>query len=185
MLHLEPGLAPHYEFQPIAPLCYQTVSVDLTGIDDATKAGILAFDAIEALTKEASFSYSLVRVELTGRTRLGPERHARFEELREQQHSERWSIERVNDQTRPEVDLEVLARDPSPPGAVARMLLSLDSPAIAAPLLERTRAEIASIQASSAYSPIRDIDAPDERQILEQSAWKLLEILLAQQEVTS
>jgi hypothetical protein len=164
-------------------LCYQRVTIDLTGAVNATDAGDLIFATLNNLAQEPGIRYRLFRVDLIGRTKLGLERHARFDEVRLQQHTDAWSIESLTDRTRPEVDLHAISNDSSPPGVIARLLQSLDTPELSGPLLASAGMQIETIHAGSTYNRIRDIDPPNERELLESTAWELLEALLAQREV--
>jgi DNA repair exonuclease SbcCD nuclease subunit len=180
-LEIEPGESARFTFQSIAPLRYANISIDLSGVADANEAGTRIFDKLRADAESINTRYTLYRIGLTGRTSLGPERHGKFNDIRAQ-HTDRWSIEQLLDLTRPEIDLDALALESSPPGAIARLLRSLQLPEHENNLTERAREEVASLRNTAHYANLAELEPPNSRDLVEQAAWSLLEALFADQE---
>jgi len=92
-------------------------------------------------------------------------------------------VQRLYDHTRAAVDLEVLARESSPLGHVAAQLLELQ--AGGAEALVRRAGE--GLEGLGNWRLDEDdlLELPPAREVLEQSAWRLLDVLLAQREELS
>jgi len=88
-------------------------------------------------------------------------------------------VERVTDATRPAIDLEDLAREPTAPGHVARQLLALgagQAEAVVAAAHER----IATVTAGGWRVDDELHPLPTDEQLVERAAWRVLETLLEQ-----
>ena len=92
-------------------------------------------------------------------------------------------VQRVYDHTRAAVDLEVLARESSPLGHVATQLLALQ--AGGAEALVRRAEEGLDGLGDWRLDDEDLLELPPARQVLEQGAWRLLDVLLAQREELS
>ena len=188
-LDIEPDRPAQFTFRPIARLRYQRLSIDVTGALDARSAGLRIFDSaeknlldLESELGESLPDHILYRVHLTGRVSFA-RRTADFDAIREQTGG-RWSIDQLTNGTRPEVDLEELAKQSSPPGAIARLIKSLDEPGAPASLLSRARSELERSNDNARFARIQDESVPDGRTLLENTAWELLDALLEQRETS-
>ncbi len=126
------------EHLPIAPLRWESLEVDLEGIGESFQArerllaAVMGLDERMASLRSAPNAVGL-SVVLTGRTNLG---NAALDQLSPEDRSEtctgkagtRYFIESVHPDTRPEIDLEELARRRDPVGLLAARLLWLDRP---------------------------------------------------------
>ena len=129
---------------PLSPLRWEAVDVDLDGIGGATEAKdrvLVALSVFDDQITDSPVGPGLpaapdavgVHVTLSGRTRFGAAALAEISRERQQvipigNAHRQYFIERVSADTRPEIDLEELARQPTPPGLLAKRLLWLDEP---------------------------------------------------------
>ena len=129
---------------PLAPLRWESLDVNLEGIGEPAEAKERIITALQDIdrhiTKPSDSEYPAfapdavgVHIILTGRTRFTT---AVLDELSREQGEIvpvgpgncEYFIERLSAATRPEIDLEALARQPTPPGLLAKRLLWLDEP---------------------------------------------------------
>ena len=136
MLTVAGGRIAGLEHLPLAPLRWETLDVDLEGIGDPFEtrerllAAVTELDARLVSLRSAPGAVGL-SVALTGRTRFG---NAALDQLSREDRKEthtgaagtRYFIESVHPDTRPEVDLEELAKRQDPVGLLAARLLWLD-----------------------------------------------------------
>ena len=128
---------------PLAPLRWEPVDVDLNDIGEPAEAKGRILTALQDLDRQitgASNSQDLdfapdavgVHITLRGRTRFGTVVLNEFSGTQEDvipgNDNRCYFIERVSAATRPEIDLEELAKQPTPPGLLAKRLLWLDEP---------------------------------------------------------
>ena len=98
------------------------------------------------------------------------------------------TIERVEIEATPPIDLHAHGRRDDPPGALARLILALEQSeptAEAQALIERTRRELQATASKRDYLPLRDtngptVDEPTARHYLHREAHQLLNELLSQ-----
>ena len=130
---------------PLAPLRREAVEVDLEGIGEPAEAKervltrLLNLDrditaASAALELPAAPDAVGVSITFNGRTRFGAAVHDEFAGSRDEiiypgSSNRAYFIERVAVETRPEIDLDELAAQPTPAGLLAQRLLWLDEPA--------------------------------------------------------
>ena len=182
------------EHLPLAPLRWEPLDVDVEGIGDPFQARerllaeVIDLDGRLASLATAPGAVGL-SVSLTGRTSFG---NAALDELspedRDETHSgkagTRYFIESVHSDTRPEIDLEELAKRRDPVGLLAGRLLVLERPE-GDP--ERDRLVAAARQALRdqwAQSVWRDLaavdDAPEPVPWLRRAGYRALDHLLGQ-----
>ena len=139
MITVREGRIADVEHLPLAPLRWEALDVDLEGIGDPLQvrerllAAVTDLDARIASLPSPPNAVGL-SVALTGRTGFG---HAALGQLSPEDRAEtrtgsagtRYFIESVDLATRPEIDLEDLARRQDPVGLLAARLLWLDRPA--------------------------------------------------------
>lgn len=129
---------------PLAPLRWESVDVDLDGIGEPEEARERVLSALLELdrqirefpdTQDLVVAPDAVGVHITlrGRTRFGTAVYDGFSGTRGEvvytgSDNRCYFIERVSADTRPEIDLEELAKQPTPPGLLAKRLLWLDKP---------------------------------------------------------
>jgi DNA repair exonuclease SbcCD nuclease subunit len=182
---------------PLSTMRYETVRVDLTGVEAEDAAQQLIVQAVRSALNEAIASRGPLeclscRVVLTGRTRL----HRQLPDLiRNAQDSLGFTIagvtgvvEQVAYETRPEIDLAAFARRNDPPGEVARLIQSFEgdaSPPDYRELLNATVAHLHDVHHSRPFSDVATDAEPDQsraRRYLLDEAWSLLDTLVAQKE---
>ena len=185
------------EHLPLAPLRWEPLEVDATGLEhpDDLHGRLLA--ALEAchhrLALEGAAAAAVgCRLRITGRTGLGAELEARMRatalrEFHYEQDGTSYFIEAVRLRTQPAIDLEQLARGADPLGLVARRLLLLQRPAgdtERADLIRRARPALEQTAAQPTYWGANPAPLDDERvaTILEEAARRALDALEAQRD---
>jgi DNA repair exonuclease SbcCD nuclease subunit len=183
---------------PLAPLRRESVDVDLEGIGEPAEARERVLAALRELDRqimETSVSLNLVaapdavgvHITLCGRTRFTTAVLDEFSGTREDviytgTDNRCYFIERISADTRPEINLEELARQPTPPGLLAKRLLWLNEPegdpqrdALVAKARQRLRGQ--------GQKPVwngLDADEPDPVEWLRKAGLRALDQLLAQ-----
>ncbi len=180
----------------LATLRWETVEVDLSGVGDAEEAQDRAVAAAreagqEIAAGEENLEHLLLTVRLRGRTAAHRSLPLRVRELEDEQPLVSTTagvevrIAQVRLETRPPVDLEILARSDDPPGIVAALLLDLGEgrEQRARELLERTAQRIQEVRERRHYLPVAaegELEPATSRDRVEAAAWSLLDALLAQ-----
>jgi DNA repair protein SbcD/Mre11 len=136
LVEVAPDRAPSFEHLPLSRVRYDTVPVDVDGLNDfdavRARVGSTLQDRLARVVEEGIGPLEVVvaRARLEGRTAL----HARLEsllanlgdlELADRQ-GVRLVVERVEVHTAPALDLADLARGSDAPARLARLLLALD-----------------------------------------------------------
>jgi DNA repair exonuclease SbcCD nuclease subunit len=186
-LDIEPERPPRFSFRPIARHRYQPLAIDLTGIEQASEAAKRVTDAVRDLHDAAlaepdgaTLEYLLVRVLLTGTVPVGLKVADEMDQVQTSYRLPRGSIEAIQDLTRPQVDLAALAGEKSPPGALARLLLSLHDHAERPALLDSAEQAAESLARHPHFSAVAGESLLDPAVALEHASWQLLDTLLAQ-----
>lgn len=186
-LDIESDHPPRFTFRPIARHRYELLEIDLSGIEQADEAARrvtdIARDRHDAALREpdgATLEYLLMRIHLTGTVPVGLNLASTLEQIQSGYRLAKGEIESIRDLTQPRVDLETLAVEKSPPGALARLLLSLQQPETRTPLLTESERETASLSRQAHFGPVADEPMLDPAVALEQASWRLLDTLLAQ-----
>jgi DNA repair exonuclease SbcCD nuclease subunit len=195
LIELDNPRAPRCRQLPIAKVRYDPCAVDLTAATEAeeleARVQAVVIDALDALVGDDLHPELLsLRVRFTGATALCgrvDELARNVTDLERSRHGVRARIEKWINDTRPAVDVAVLAERHDPPGSLARMLLALeqtpDDPSLARLLADAT-ARLTAVYAAKAYLPLADREQPPDReaarQVLLVQGRKLLEKLLAQ-----
>lgn len=185
---------------PLAPVQFEDVDLDLTGVETlegvegaivralhATLDDVLAADAL------GSLSAVLCSVHLSGATSLHSELPAFTDELGRtltvQHQGVVGSIVSIEIMTQPDVDLEPLLRRPDPVGELARLLQALEdderTPAQEA-LLQRTVDRLLGVHRSRVFAGVAHDPEPDAevaRRQLQREAWNVLDALVRQRGV--
>ena len=179
----------------LAPLRWETLEVDLTGLQQADEIAGRLMQALQTraarLVAEGARADAVgLRVDFTGRTGLR-EQCQRILENEQLDHipaeGMRWFVGRWQFHTRPDLDLTALAKEKSPAGLLAERLRLLDEApenAQRRALIERARDRLAEVAADSAWQPLGN-PQPDDRQTevwLRESLSMAIERLLAQRE---
>ena len=144
LIGIDGGRIESVEQLPLAPLRWESLDVDLEGIGEPTEAKgriLTTLQDLDHQITETSSSQDLafapdavgVRITLRGRTRFTSavldEISGTWEEVIYTGTDNRnYFIERIGADTRPEIDLEELAGQATPPGLLAQRLLWLDEP---------------------------------------------------------
>lgn len=183
---------------PLAPLRWDSVVVDLEGIAEPAEAKGRVLTALQELDHritESSNSLSLdaapdavgMHIIFGGRTRFGTAVSEEFsiggDEIIYTGSGERqYFMERISIDTRPEIDLEELAGQPTPPGLLAKRLLWLDEPE-GHPGRDELVAKASQSLRNQGQKPVwngLDGDDPDPVVWLRRAGWRALDQLLAQ-----
>ena len=200
LIDISSGRVARVEHIPLAPLRFEPIEVDLSGIagpvevKDRLVAAIRALDARIAAGSSTADAIGL-RVALTGRTRFGSAADMEIspddrQDIYRSADGRRYFIEKLQTRTLPEIDLRELAKRPNPPGMLARRLLWLDRPAGHAErdqLVERALEHLAEEARKGIWGGLQD-SAPtelDATRWLRDAGLRALERLLAQTEATA
>ena len=185
------------EHLSLAPLRWESVDVNLEGIGEPAEAKGRILTALQDLDRqitESSSSLGLafapvaigVHISLRGRTRFSTAVLDEFSGTREDviytgTDNRCYFIERISADTRPEIDLENLARQPTPPGLLAKRLLWLDEPK-GHPERDRLVAHAREALRSQGQKPVwngLDTNDPDPVAWLREAGLRALDQLLA------
>ena len=194
MITVADGRIADVEHLPLAPLRWEVLDVDLEGIGEPSEARerllekVIELDGRMVSLPSAPNAVGL-SVALTGRTRFG---NAALDQLSGEDgdatHSgatgTRYFIESVRPDTRPEIDLEVLARRQDPVGLLAARLLWLDRPEEDPErdsLVDKARLALRDQSAQSLWRGLGADDDPPEPVVwLRRAGYRALERLLSQ-----
>jgi len=198
LVTLEPGRDPQAELLPLAALRWEPVEVSLEGVaslDGLPGAVISALGARHgAIASELGRARWVgCRLRLTGRTALHRQLPGQVGEIRELRYptdEAEYFVEKVEDDTRPAVALEELARSPDPAGLLACRLVVLERSGPAEEyraLIDGARRRIEDDRSARAryFSQLAGSDPPDEQEVralLLKAGWRALDALLAQKE---
>jgi DNA repair exonuclease SbcCD nuclease subunit len=200
MVEFAPGRAVTPRQLRLSCVRYDTIEIPLDGVHDPDEFNDRVTAAVQGWVSDLSqdeegcgdLQIVNCRLILTGRTRLhralGPLLDMLKRDLQLYAGSIAARVETVRNNTRPEVDLEVLASRNDPPGEVARMLLAFErehNPPEYDDLLERTKLKMVDIHRTSTYSPVASDPPPDTtaaREALLAEGWRFLDVLVAQRE---
>lgn len=181
----------------LAPLRWENLVVDLSGIAEAEEARVRLLGALRELDADLSAGWWVpeavgLRVTLSGRSRFGEAALSLFS-AEDHEHIHRgdrgiyYFIERLDADTRPEIPLETLAERADPAGLLARRLLMLDRPTEDSErqaLLAEARRQLEAQARDARWSGLR-APVSDEEQAadwLRRAGTRLLERMLAQRE---
>lgn len=144
LICIDGGRIESVEQLPLAPLRWEPLDVDLEGIGEPEEARERVLTALRQLDRqitETSVSLGLVaapdavglHITFSGRTRFTTDVLDIFSGDHEGvvhagSNDRQYFIERLSADTRPETDLEELAKQPTPAGLLAQRLLWLDEP---------------------------------------------------------
>lgn len=184
---------------PLAGLRYDRLEVDVSQADDSKDVPAIVSDRVSehvrSTIETGPLDLLLARVTLTGRTAahgtLVDERDSIEDQLSFKEGSLPVRVEKLEVETRPEVDLEEFAKGDSPAGYLANLLLTLErgeSDEEHRQLVTDARDAMQRAHASSAYDELRrenKVKRPDDTdaiETLERQAKLLLDELLEQKE---
>lgn len=179
---------------PLAPLRFEQPEIDLTGARDANEIELRLTRALSALDERRRAEGCRadvvgVRPVLVGRSGVPPrdreEVFARAREgMRPRLEGGSYFIDRVAaDRTRPDVDVEALARGTDPPAVLAQLLLRLEADDTeVGDLIERTRLRMQDESDHQNFTALGRLDVTRERarEELVRGARRALENLLDQ-----
>lgn len=185
---------------PLSRVRYETVEVDLDGVEEPGALVSCVADALRGHLRDlvdedcGPLSYLGCRVRLLGRTILHRSIEKYIEEVQQLELTcgdTMAVVERVEVATRPSRDLEELSRGQGAPAVLARLTSALDAGVLDAEQ-ERLVAEAlrsgGAVRSASAYRELRDTSEADlsreeTEDTLRSSAALLIDSLLAQKEI--
>jgi len=198
LVTIESGRPPKADHLPMEALRWEQIDVPLEGVGDEDALNATVIDAMRARHDEirGEMSYTKAvgcRLRLQGRTAI----HRRLASLTSGMRTDlkppfdevEYFIEKIEDLSRPDLDLEDIAGANDPAGLLARRLLILDRAAPEEAYLELIRAAGEAIhkrRSASAFVSLPDsTDPPGEeevRDMLVSAGMRMLDNLLAQKE---
>ncbi len=199
LVTLEPGQRPRAELEPLAALQWESLAIPLEGADCDSAIEDAVHQATQRLHQTICAQSGVgvravgCRVRLTGRTPLHRSLSALgarlIEDYRPNLDGIAYFVESVQNETRPDVALEELARSSDPAGLLAQRLLVLDrrEPAtVYEDLLARARESIAAQVPGMVFASLPGEGEPltddQVREVLLQAGFAALDQLLAQKE---
>jgi DNA repair exonuclease SbcCD nuclease subunit len=197
LLEIRPGQAVTFRQIPTSHIRYDTLPIDLDGINERDEllndvTSSIQQRLLELARDGSDLSCVAFRLVLTGRTPLHRElsRHLRdLDDFQPQARSVTGYVDRVLYETKPAINLDELVLRHDPPGELARVLVALESdplPAAYRELLDDTLARLNDVRRHRTYAAISDDERPDlasARRHLLREGYQLLDALVAQQEV--
>ena len=198
LVTIESGRPPKADLLPLAALRWEQIDVPLEGVRDEDSLAGTVIEAMRARHDEirGEIGYTKTvgcRLRLQGRTAihrllasLSPDMRT---DLKPPFDQVEYFIEKIEDLSRPDLDLEDIARANDPAGLLARRLLLVDRRAPAEPYLELIRAAgraIGEQRSGSVFASLPDsTEQPgneDVRDMLMKVGLNMLDHLLAQKE---
>jgi DNA repair exonuclease SbcCD nuclease subunit len=186
MLTIESGNRVRAAFRPIAPHQYLTLTIDATGSESADAVGALITKVVNehlvATLRDGAphgLVYVYYRINVIGRIPVGLDCDPVFRLIEKDLVFENGSIESITNRTQPAIDLDQLMHEQTPPGAVARLLRSLDSSEPGDPLRAQARERFATAAGQAHFSELDPATAETDQDLLRNAAWRLLETLVA------
>jgi len=185
--------------QPLAKLRYDTLSVDVSGVDEPTDLPALiserARDHVQTDVDVETVDHVVMKLTLTGRTSA----HTALRDYREdilnierREAGVQVTIGDLTLDTRPDIDLENLADSDGPAGYLAELLLSIQEDAVRdnhSDLVDDAADTLEAVYGADAYRELRrerdQFTRPDEEDAvnhLEQQAQLVLDKLVQQVE---
>jgi DNA repair exonuclease SbcCD nuclease subunit len=177
LIELEPAGTTRHELVSLAKLRWENIDVSLDKVDDSGALEGAVIDALRSRHEEirASLAGTILvgcRLRFTGRTKLHRSLTGEIDriksDLRPPLEETEYFVEKIENQTRPDIDLENVARSNDPAGLLARRLMVLDE---GRPdeeynaLLQRARPGLDKQRATNEYASLPDNQQPlsDER----------------------
>ena len=199
LISISGGRIESVEQLPLAPLRWESVDVDLEDIGEPAEAKDRVLAALKNIDRQITeFPVALdllatpgavgVHVIFSGRTRFGAALDDEFSRNQEKviytgTGNRDYFVERISVDTRPEINLEELAKQATPPGLLAQRLLWLDEPK-GHPERDRLVAKAHRSLCTQAQKPVwnglKDDDEPDPVEWLRKAGMRTLDKLLAQ-----
>lgn len=203
LIDVEGGRIDSLRQVPLAPLRWERIDVDLAGIDEAADAkgrvlaALRAYDS-QLVGEQARWPGAKgpdavgARIRLYGRSGFGM---AALDALRSEglgdvfvgEGGVQYFVTEIDVDTRPEIDLETLARRSDPPGLLAARLMLLDRAAGESPerdaLVEQTRKRLRDEAQRTRWQGLGEPSEPsgdDAVDWLRKAGWQALDLLLAQ-----
>lgn len=183
---------------PLSTVCYLSLDVDVADVDQADEVRARIVGGLrDALARDEHRYERLAclscRLTLTGRTPLHGDLRRIVQDVTEDLNltgpgGAEAIVERIEIETRPAFDLDVLSRRNDPPGEIARVIQSLESgdgSVEYSDLLAGTTRTLRSIHDANTFAGIAmdaEPDRVDAQRLLLTEAWNLLDALVAQKE---
>jgi DNA repair protein SbcD/Mre11 len=183
---------------PLSTVCYLSLEVDVTDVEDAEEIRSRIIGALRDALASEDHRYDRLaclscRLTLTGRTSLHGELREIIRDAAEDLNlpglgGTEATIERIEIETQPAIDLETLARRNDPPGEVARIIQALEAGEVVSrypDFVDGVTRELRAIHGSNSFSGISMDGSPehdDAQRFLLSEAWTLLDALVAQKE---
>lgn len=175
---------------------YDTLDIDLEGVASRAEFESRVTTAVRGHAEEAHDGGPLallsLRLQFVGRTPLNRELHTLAGELFEgfdlSHRGVSCRVERAINRTKPQINLEDLAKSHDAPGTVARLVRELESEMLTPDvrtLIDRTAQELMHVHRSAEYGVLGEDAEPTSetaRRRLLQESYSLLDALLAQKE---
>ncbi len=198
LITIRDGRLEAFEHCPMEPLRWESLQVDLTGIQAPEDARERLLATVSKLNQSFGSRSNPplaagLRVAFTGRTKLRPEieevfKEENLEELHCPDANTRFFVERLLYATQPLLNMAELAKRTDPPGLLARRLQLLDrgpEDEERQRLIRNTRRRLSEVANRPHWSPVSGPSVNDDRAVadwLRQAGLAALDQLLAQEE---
>lgn len=196
MIEVSPGGEIGAEHLATATLRYEALDVDLDGVEAPEDVRTALHERVrealrEDLANAEGVEHLVCRLRLQGRTPLHGDLadivSGARDELEIPVDGASATVDKISVETRPDLDLEALARTSSPPGELARIVQALDEGEESdqmADLLAEVRERVRKVDRSGTYAPVFDhdedlvtVDRVDLSDLVRQQALLLIEAL--------
>lgn len=187
LVELEKGSRPEIEWIPCAPIRFENLTIEMSPADDLGCIEERITHAEEEWRKESGQSGTILRIELTGRTRLHRQlnRAGEMDEfIRDRNQGQldredfRW-IDRVEVRTRPELDMDSVASGSGFIAELMRMVCEYENdPGRADKLITALSREMS----PAVFQKIKDFSSAEKQEILSRAKWMLLDHLREEEE---
>jgi len=197
LIEFRPDGSVNQQQVPLSTVRYETVSVNLNGIETEDAARQTIVHAVRsalnaALAERGRLECLCCRLTLTGRTRLYRQLPALIQNevapLDLMIGGVTGVIEQVANETRPEIDLAAVSMRNDPPGEVARVIQAFEQDDLSQDYRELVSTTVDRLRAVHRSRPFGDVSVDEEpgqeqaRRYLLEEAWALLDTLVAQRE---
>lgn len=185
---------------PLSRVRYEHFEISLDGVEDETEfrtriTKLFSSQLAERINDPGNLETVCTRLTLTGRTKLRYQSRSQLSselvnDLELTINGAMAIVEKIEDEARPDMDLQTLARESSPPGILASLLLEVESGEFSdkgRQVLREIVGKLHEVHNSKPFGALAAEPAPDEevaKEYLYRAGLALLDALISQREAT-